>query len=434
MDTTTAGAIALGLVAVLLVLGMPIGFIFLIAGSLGVFMVSGLTPFLGVIGGKGYDINASYELAVIPLFILMGQLTYFSGITEGLYRSARAWLGHLKGGLVMATTVANAAFGACCGSTTAATAVFGKVAIPEMLRQGIDRRLAAGCVAASGSLSAIIPPSVLIVVYGILALESIAKLLVAGIIPGVIQVLIFSVMVYVRATINPRLAPSAPAAPWGERLRSIRGVWGVVVLFVVVMGGIWAGIFTPTEGGGIGAMGAFLLVVAARKVNRTVFDEAFLETARTAAAIFIIITGVRIFTVFLGLTHIPAQVSAILVGLPVPPVVIIISFLLLLVALGCLLEPMSMMFLTMPLMLPIVRELGYNTIWFGILVVTTCEMGMVTPPMGLNCFMLKSVVPELSLGEIFSGIWWYIAMWVVALAFYLAFPQIILFLPGTMFQ
>lgn len=434
MDVMLIGVIAVVATVVLLLVGMPIGFIFLIIGFGGLAMLRGLDPALSMIGNRPFDVNSTYELSVVPLFVLMGHLAYASGVTQDIYRTARLWLGHLRGGLVIATTFANAAFGACCGSTTAATAVFGRVAIPEMLRYGVDRRLAAGCVAAAGSLSAIIPPSVLIIVYGFLARESIARLLIAGIIPGVITAVVFAGMVFVRATINPKLAPPIPRASRRERIRSLRGVWGVAVLAVVVLGGIFMGIFTPTEGGGIGAMGAFIIVLASRKLTRNVLSESFLETARTTAVIFIIITGALIFTMFLVLTGVPAAISTFIIGLPVPPVVIIIGFMLLFIALGCIVEPMSMMFLTIPIILPIVKEMGYDPVWFGILVVTTAEIGMVTPPMGLNCFMLKSVVPELPLRDIFVGTGWFIVMFMVALGLFIAFPQLVLWLPNLMFQ
>lgn len=434
MSVAIMGLIVVAILVVLLVLRMPIGFIFLFVAFIGMLMIRGADAAFPLMGQRTFDINRSYELAVVPLFLLMGHLTYCSGITQELYVAARNWLGHLKGGLVMATTMANAAFGACCGSTTAATAVFGKVAIPEMLRYGVNRRLAAGCVAASGSLSAIIPPSVLIVIFGILAVTSVARLLIAGIIPGVLQALLFSAMVYIRTRINPSLAPSAGMVSWNERLRSVKGVWGVLVLFLLVMGGIWGGIFTPTEGGAVGAMGAFLLVLARRKFTRAVLEEGFLLSARSTATIFICVTGTMLFTMFLALTGMPDLITTFVVGLPVPSIVIVIGFLLILIALGCVIDPVSMMVLTIPIFMPIVEQLGFDPIWFGILVVTTCEMGMVTPPMGLNCFMLHTVVPELSLRDIFAGIWWYVAMWGIALALYLIFPQIILFLPNTMFQ
>ena len=433
MDALTMGLIILALAAVLLVCRMPIGFILLLVGFIGVLMIRGASPALLMMGQRTFDINRSYELSVVPLFVLMGHLTYASGITQELYRAARAWLGHIKGGLVIATTMANAAFGACCGSTTAATAVFGRIAIPEMLRYGVNRRLAAGCVAIAGTLSAIIPPSVLIVIYGILALESIAKLLIAGILPGILTALMYSLMIWIRVKINSSLAPPITGVSWREKLRSVSGVWGVMVLFLIVMGGIFMGWFTPTEGGAIGAVGAFVIVLARRALTRTVLRESFLETARTTAVIFICVTGAMMFTMFLSLTGIPGQISTFILGLPVPSVVIVIGCMALFIALGCIVDPVSMMMLTIPIILPVIRELGVDPIWFGILVVKTTEMGMVTPPMGLNCYMLHSVVPTLPLGDIFRGIIPFLGVEVVTLGLLIAFPQIVLLLPGLMF-
>jgi len=430
MDLSTVAL--LGAAIVLLILGMPIGFLLILVGFVGIATIRGLEPALTMIGSRPFEVNSSYELSVVPLFVLMGHLAYASGVTQGIYTASRQWLGSLHGGLVIATTFANAVFGACCGSTTAATAVFGRVAIPEMLRSGVDRRLAAGCVAASGCLSAIIPPSVLIVVYGIIAGVSIPRVLMAGIIPGAITAIAFMVMIYVRARLNPSLAPPLTGITWNDRFRSMRGVWGAFLLATVVLGGIWAGIFTPTEGGGIGAMGAFVMVVASGRFTRAVLRESFLETARTTAVIFIIVTGALVFTVFLALTGIPAAVTSFIVGLPVPPIVVIIGFMLILIVAGSFVEPVSMLFLTMPFMIPIVKDLGYDLVWFGVLVVTTCEIGMVTPPVGLNCFMLKSVVPELSLADIFHGSGWFIAMFCVVLALLMAFPELSLLIPNAM--
>jgi tripartite ATP-independent transporter DctM subunit len=433
MDMVTMGLIAMAAITVLLLIKMPIGLALLLTGFIGLSVIRGLNPGLDMIGSRPFDINSSYDLAVVPLFILMGHLTFVAGITQDLYFAARQWVGHLKGGLVIATTLANAAFGACCGSTTAATAVFGKVAIPEMLRQGVNRSLAAGCVAASGSLSAMIPPSILLVVYGILAQTSVPKLLIAGFIPGILQATLFSLMVFVRASINPKLAPPVARVPWKERFGSLKGgVWGVVFLFMLVMGGIWGGLFTPTEGGAIGAIGAFILVLATKKFSRSLLNESFLETARTTSVIFIIVTGAMVFSMFLSLSGVPTRVSQLIVTMPVPPLVIVLGTMLILIALGCVVDVFSMMFLTMPIFLPVMRALDLNLVWYGILVVTTTEMGQVTPPFGLNCFMLKSVVPELSLGEIFRGVGWYVAMFFVSIILVMFFPQIALFLPNTM--
>lgn len=434
MDLTTAALIGAIVGVVLLVLGMPIGFMLIFVSFLGVCMIRGLEPSLAFLGDRPYDSNSSYELSVVPLFLLMGHLAYSAGITQGIYNVARHWLGQLKGGLVIATTTANAIFGACCGSTTAATAVFGKVAIPEMIRHKVNPRLAAGCVAAAGSLSSIIPPSIHLVVYGLITNTSIARMLMAGIIPGIMTAVIFGIMVYTRARLNPSLAPPITGVTWRQRFQSFRGVWGILLLIVLVLGGIWAGVITPTEGGGIGATGAFFIVLGTRKLTRNVLRESFLETARSTAVILIIVTGALMFTTFIGLAGVSETVTNAVVNLPLPPIAIIWGFMGILIIMGCFVEPMSMMFLTMPFMIPVVKELGFDPVWFGVLVVTTCEIGMVTPPMGLNCYMLKSVVPELAIGDIFKGTIPFIAMFLIAMGFMTAFPQIALVLPNAMYS
>lgn len=434
MSMTLGIVLLLVMVAVLLVLRMPIAFILLLAGVIGVGMIRGAGSTLDMVGSRLFDIGSGYALTVLPLFILMGHLAYAAGITQELYVAARAWLGRVRGGLVLATTLANAAFAACCGETMAATAVFAKVAIPEMFRHGVDRRLAAGCVATAGTLAAMIPPSLSIIVFGIIAHTSVAKLLIAGIIPGLMTAAAYGVMVYLRVLKNPKLAPSLPDVTWKEKFSSLRGVWGMLVLMLVVMGGIFFGIFTPTEAGAVGAAGAFILVLARRKLSRSVLREAFLGSAQSTSVVCIVLVGAMIFTSYLALSGSSAAISEFLIGLAVPPLALVGGFMVLLIALGCIIDPLSMMFLTVPIVVPALVEMGLNPIWLGILVVKTTEIGMITPPLGLNAFMLKNVVPEFSMREIFGGIWWFMQVEIITLLILMFIPQISLWLPGMMFK
>lgn len=433
MSMTLGIILIMVLAAVLLVMRMPIGTVLLLAGIIGVGMIRGIEPTLNMVGTRLFDIGSGYSLTVLPLFILMGHLAYVAGITQDLYVAARAWLGHLKGGLVLATTMANAAFAACCGETMAATAVFAKVAIPEMLSSGVDRRLAAGCVATAGTLAAMIPPSLSIIVFGIIAHVSVAKLLIAGIVPGILTAVAYGVMVYLRVLKNPKLAPASPKTVWGERFSSLKGVWGMLLLLLLVIGGIFGGIFTPTEAGAVGAAGAFILVIARRRLNWSVLRQSFLGAAQSTSAVTIVIVGAMIFTSYLALSGASASVSEFLIGLEVPPLVLVAGYMLLLIALGCIVDPLSMMFLTIPIIVPPLFEMGVNPIWLGILVVKTNEIGMITPPLGLNAFMLKNVVPEFSLREIFGGIWWFMQVEIITLLLLMFLPQISLWLPGMMF-
>lgn len=433
MTPQMVAVILLIVFAVLLVLRMPIGFSLLFTGLIGYITIRGVESTLGMVGSRLYDIGSSYDLSVVPLFLLMGHLSFAAGITHELYVAARAWVGHIKGGLVLATTAANAGFGACCGSTTAATAVFGKIAIPEMLRSKIDRSLAAGSVAAGGTLSGLIPPSVNLIIYGIAARASIARLLIAGLIPGLLTAVAYGVMVYVRVRKNPKLAPPQPEAPLKEKFSSVKGVWGIFLLALLVMGGLFMGIFTPTEAGAIGAAGAFVIVLARRKLSRGTLRESFLETAQATSVIFIVLVGAMIFSSYLAVSGTSAAISTSLLYMPVPPIVLVGIYMALLIALGCVIDPVSIIFLTVPIFVPPLREMGLDPIWLGILVAKCQGMGALTPPLGINAFMLKSVVPEFSLRDIFSGINWFLAVDVVVLVILIFFPRISLLLPNLMF-
>lgn len=417
----------------LLAARMPIGFILLLLGFVGVLVVRGADAAITLMGHRTFSVNRSYELSVVPLFVLMGHLTFAAGIGSELFATARAWLGHLRGGLVMATVMANAAFGACCGSTTAATGVFAKVAVPEMLRTGVNPRLAYGTVAVAGTLSALIPPSVLMVIYGILAQQSIAELLIAGILPGMLTAAMYCVMIWTRVRIDPSLAPLVARATLEERLRSTRGVWLTSALFLLVIGGIGTGWFTPSEAGAVGASGAFLIVLLKRSLTPTVLRQSFLETARTTAVIFICVTGALIFTVFLAFAGIAAKIATFVAGLPVAPIVIVIGTLILAIAMGCIVDPLSWMMLILPIVLPFLKPLGVDLIWYGLLVVKCAEIGQLTPPFGLNVFMVSSVLPAARSSEIFRGVAWYLAAEIPTMGLLIAFPKISLWLPQLMF-
>ena len=420
---------------VLVAMGCPIGFSFLIGGFIGIVAIKGFGPAFAFLSDKLFSANITYELSVVSLFLLLGNLCYHAGITQSLYYSARLWVGHLKGGLLIATTLANALFGAASGSTTAATAVFAKVAIPEMLNYKVDRAFAAGCVTASGTLSALIPPSVLVVIYGILAKTSIAKLLIATILPGLLTTGLYIVTILVKTKITPGLAPPLPKAPWKEKLVSILDVWRILALFMLVMGGIFFGWFTPTEGGAIGAAGAtLLLVLKNRGLKPAAFSGALLDTAKNSAGLFIIITGTYVFSSSLSLAGITSAISQFVVELPVSPVVIVMGILLLYFVLGCILDPMSMLFLTVPIILPSLTKLGVDLLWFGVLAVKMACIGMITPPVGLNCFMFVSVRTDYRLEEVFRGVSWFIGAEFLIMIILVAFPEISLWLPRLMFK
>ena len=417
---------------VLIVLKFPVGFAFLLVGFWGYVALRGFDSAFTLLASRVFGGTSSILLTVVPLFVLMGELAFASGIGEGLFRAARSWLGHIKGGLAMATTLANAAFGAACGMPTAATAVFGKVAMPEMLAAKTDRSLAAGAVVAAAGLSALIPPSVIIIIYGHLAVAPIHKLLVAGILPGILTAGAYVAMLYFRLRIKPSLAPVTIGVTWRERFRSLRGVWGMLVVIVLVMGGIFTGVFTPTEAGAVGAASVLIIALALRKLDRTKFRDALLFSARTTSIIFIVMGGIVFFTGFLAVSGITASLTNFVTGLTVPPAAVVIITMFMLLGMGCVLDPFSVMFLAIPLLSPVMKALGVDPVWFGVLAVKMITIGMFTPPVGLNCYMLKIVLPDFELGEIFRGVIPFLVAEAVVMTLLIAFPQIIMWLPNAM--
>jgi tripartite ATP-independent transporter DctM subunit len=434
MNETLWVIIGLVMIVVLLVLRMPIGVSLLFAGTVGFSMIRGPITTLETLGSRLFDIGSGYEVSAVPLFLLMGYFASTAGITQDIYNAARAWFGHLKGSLVLATTFAAAGFGACCGSTTSSTAVFGKVAIPEMLRFKVDRRLAAGCIATVGTLAGMIPPSINLIVFGILSRQSIPKLLIAGFIPGMMTALAYAVMIYVRVNRNPELAPSLPRVSRAEKVRSIGGIWGVIVLGALVMGGIFTGIFTPTEAGAIGAAGAFVIALGRKTLSLRSIRDVLIGTAQTTSVLFITLVGAMIFSSYLAMCGSTTAIANFLIGLDVPPLATVSGYMLLLILLGCVIDPISMMFLTVPIIVPPLLKIGIDPIWIGILVAKTLEIGAITPPFGINAFMLKSVAPEFSLPEIYRGIWWFLQVELITLLLLILFPAISTWLPSIVFK
>ncbi len=421
--------LVIGMVAFLMIMRVPVGISLLLAGATGFALIRGATITFDAIGGRLFDIGSGYALSAVPLFLLMGHVAAKAGITQDIYRATRAWLGHLKGSVVIATTVAAVAFAACSGSTTSSTAVFGRVAIPEMLSLKVNRKLAAGCVATVGTLAGMIPPSINLIVYGIIARESVPKLLIAGIIPGLLTAFAYLVMIYIRVSRNPEMAPALPKAGLEERLESLKGVWSFLTLGGVVIGGIYAGIITPTEAGAIGAIGSFLIALIRNRMSFPVLKEVFLDTAQTTSVIFIILVGALIFSSYLAVSGASGAVSEYIVGLDMSMMGIVCIYVLLLLVLGCMVDPVSVMFLTVPIFVPPLVELGAHPIWLAIVVVKSLEIGLITPPVGLNAFVLKGVAPSFSLKEIFGGIWWFLQVEVITLIMILFIPAIATFLP-----
>jgi tripartite ATP-independent transporter DctM subunit len=432
MDGNTIGFISLGVLTLLLISGLRIAFATAICGFVGLWAMRGYDPAAALSAQTIFGHVVNYNLLVLPLFIMMGYFAYFAGITKDLYGAARQWFGHLPGGLAISTIIGCAGFAAACGASTASAAVMGRVALPELKKYGYDDKVSTGCVAAGGTMATMIPPSVLMVVYGFIAEESIGALLLAGILPGLLQASTYTVMLLARFKLNPALGPPLERAAWGTRVRSLKGIWGMLALILLVMGSMYTGIATPTEAAGIGALGA--LIMALPRLTARDFRGAMVETSRTTAMIFAIIAGVLIYVHFLGFTGMPAAVADSIVHLPVSPMVILIGILLMYLVLGMFLDGIGMILLTVPIILPTVKQLGIDPIVFGVLVVRMVEIGLITPPVGLNVYILKGVAPGVSMGDMFRGCGWFVFVDIINVAILLMFPQIILLIPNTMIK
>ena len=432
MDPVTVGIIGILALTLLLVSGMRIAFATALCGLIGLWVLRGYEPAAGLAGLMPYAETSHYTLLVLPLFVLMGYLAHHAGITRNIYWTARQWFGHLPGGLAIATIFGCAGFAAACGASTASAAVMGRVSLPELKRFGYDEKIAAGCVAAGGTLATMIPPSVIMVIYGFIAEQSIGALLLAGILPGLLQATTYSLMLYIRFRINPALGPSVEGITWNERFKSLSGTSGMVVLIAIVLGGIYSGFATPPEAAGVGALGA--LILALPRMRRGNLKNALLETARTTAMIFAIVIGVLVFVRFLAFSGLPAALVDTVIELDVNRYVILIGVLALYLVLGMFLDGIGMLLLTVPIVLPAVTALGFNPIVFGVLVVRMIEIGLITPPVGLNAFVLKGVAPEIRLGNIFRGCGWFVVVDLINVAILIMFPAIILLIPNAMIQ
>ena len=409
---------------------MRIAFATAFCGFIGLWVLRGYTPAATLSSMIPHGHLAVYPLLVLPLFIMMGYFAFYAGITKDLYWAARQWLGHLPGGLAIATIFGSAGFAAACGASTASAAVMGRIALPELKKFGYDDKVSAGCVAAGGTMATMIPPSVLLVIYGFIAEESIGALLLAGFLPGLLEAFSYSLLLFFRFKINPALGPPAPKVSWPGRLQSIKGVWGMITLIVLVMGSIYTGIATPTEAAAVGAGGALLLALPRLSISD--FKSAMLETARATSMIFAIVAGVLIFVHFLGFTGMPAELAENIVQIETKPIIVLIAVLALYLVLGMFLDGIGMLLLTVPIILPAIKALGIDPIVFGVLLVRMVEIGLITPPVGLNVYVLKGVAPHISMSNMFRGCGWFVLVDLINVAILIMFPQIILFIPQTM--
>ncbi len=434
LDPATVGVLVAIALAAMLGSGVHIGVALGLSGVWGTFLAIGPDAAWAQLATIPFSTTNSFTLAVIPLFILMGSLATQAGLTTDLYRAAYNWLGRLPGGLAMATTLASAAFGAASGSTVVNAAVFTKMALPQMTSFGYDRRLSAGCIAASGTLASLIPPSILMVIYAILTEQSVALLLVAGLVPGLLSAALYMGGIYAIAKRFPHLAPpSEIRISWGRRWRSLYGVWGIAFLFVLVIGGIYTGFFVPTYAGAIGAFGAFLIVVAKRRLNARTAVDTFKDAGVTTSSIFIIVIGGIIFARYLTYTGIVNDITGALLALELGKYTYLFAFAAIYLVLGMLIDPIAIMVITLPVMYPILTKAGFDPIWLGVIAIKLAEVSLITPPVGLNVYVVRSASPiPLKLEEVFAGVMPFLAIDVLTLLLLIAIPEISLFLPSLM--
>jgi len=432
------------LLLLILVVRMPIAFAMGLVGFFGFAALQGLAfgnlidfRWSGVLSMASYrviDTVQEYSLSVIPLFILMGNLVTRSGLSQELYHVSNAFLGHRKGGLSMATVVACGGFSAICGSSLATSATMARVAMPPMRKYGYSDSLAAASIAAGGTLGILIPPSVILVIYGLLTESSIRELFAAGFIPGMLGILLYLAAVRYVVWRNPEQGPAGDRMAWPERLLALKGVWGVLLLFTVVMGGIYLGVFTPTEAAGIGAGGAFIIALARRRLTLTTLFDTLTDTARTSAMLFGVVIGALIFSDFINRAGLPDALLGLVTGLEVAPIMVILVILAIYIVLGMVFESLSMMLLTVPVFYPLVASLGFDLVWFGIVVVVVTEISLITPPVGMNVFVLSAVLRDVKTGTIFKGVTPFWCADIVRLALIVFVAQISLFLPQLLYR
>ncbi|MGY6707152.1 MAG: TRAP transporter large permease [Rhizobiaceae bacterium] len=425
-------AIGLLTVFLLIMLRVPVGVAMIAVGFLGFASISGMRPAAFMTAQTAFSTVNSYSLSVVPLFLLMGNLINRSRISSDLYDAAHAALGHYRGGLAQATILACGGFAAISGSSMATTASMARVAYPSMRRYGYADILSTGSIAAGGTLGILIPPSVVLLVYGILTETSISKLFIAGILPGLLAVALYMLAIAVIARLKPEWGPAGARAGRAERLQKLARVWPVLALFVVVMGGIYGGIFTPTEAAGIGAMGALLFALARRALTWRGLFETLTETAVTSAMIFFVIVGAMVLGNFLNVAGLPSMLRGLINTLDLSPFWVMVTICLIYVVLGMVLESMSMILLTIPILFPIVVGLGFDPVWFGILIVMVVELALITPPIGLNVYMLRSVLPHVPLRTLFAGVFLFLVPDLAKLLLIVLFPGIVLWLPSMM--
>ena len=434
MDLSTDFIAVAGFVVlfILMLLRVPVGMAMGLVGVVGYSMIAGAGPALKLVGQTSMRTVTDYTFGVIPMFMLMGAFVSVSGVSKELFRAAHAFFGHLRGGLGMATVLACGGFAAICGSSVATAATFSTVAYPEMRRYGYPQAFSTGVIAAGGTLGAMLPPSTVLAVYAVITQQDIGKLFMAGVLPGLLAMCMYVLTIAAIVAVAPKLLPAGEKRPWAERRVAMLDVWPSLVLFAFVIGGLYGGFFTPTEAGGMGAGGAFLLGILRRKLNRQNIRQALLQATRTAAAVFTVLIGALLFGYFLTITQTPQKLTGFVTGLGLDRHVVLALIMVMYLVLGCLMDAMAMIILTVPIIFPVITQLGFDPIWFGVIIVMTVELGLIHPPVGMNVFVIKSVVKDVSFTTIFKGVIPFVITDIIRLVILIAFPVIALWLPSRM--
>jgi tripartite ATP-independent transporter DctM subunit len=432
MDPNVVAILGLAGMFLLMLLGMPISFAMLLAGLLGNAYLLSVEGAAHLLATNVWSQFASYGLSVVPLFVLMGQLAYRAGITERLYEASYKWVGRFPGGLASTTIAASAGFSAICGSNSATAATMGTIALPEMKRYKYDRALSTGAVAVGGTLGVVIPPSVVLIVIAVQTEQSITKLFLASIVPGLILTLFFLATITAICMRRPELGPAGPVVSLREKLASLSGVVEALLLFGLVIGGLYAGWFTPTEAGAAGAFGALLIGLARRRLSRKGLILSIAETIRISAMVVLLITGAVLFGRFLTVTRLPFDLAEWAAGLPVPRAAILLVVLFIYVMGGCLMDALGFLVVTIPIFFPLAEALGYNPIWYTVVLTIVTTMGAVTPPVGVNVFIVSGLVPDVSIQTIFRGVSYFLVGFLLCIALLWIFPQLVLYLPRTL--
>ena len=430
-DPLLVGITAFLVLIFLLAITVPIGVAMMLCGVGGLAMIIGLVPSLSLFGTTVMQSVVTYDLSIIPLFILMGALASRSGLSQELYDAFNAWLGGFRGGLALATVGACGAFAAICGSSVATAATMSKVALPEMKKYRYSDSMATGSVAAGGIIGILIPPSVILVLYGLLTESSIGDLFIAGFLPGILTIIVFMIVISIVTRLHPESGPAGEKSTWKQKLKATLKTWAITALFATVIGGIYFGVFTPTEAAGVGAFGAFFIAFSRKRLNREMMQETLLETGQTSAMIFTILIGaitLNNLVIFSGLANALADFVS---GLDMSPATVMLIILLMYLIMGCFLDALAMILLTVPIFYPIVLDLGYDPIWFGIIVVMVVELGLITPPIGMNVFVIKGMVQSVPLVLIYKGVLPFVIGQVVLIIAVFLIPEIALWLPET---